>query len=67
MGILNGTCTYCEMPGQHSKGGPWGYACVGCKGTLTKWFRSGKYDKVTLKSARYDAIKGWVIGEDGQG
>lgn len=54
LSILDGRCKYCDVTGVRSKRGLWGFACIGCKGTLTRWHRSRKYTKDQLLAARYD-------------
>ena len=64
-----GRCCYCERPAAYNKQGQWGHACSGCKASLTKMLRSGKYgptyDKATkarLCQARYDwDSHKWVV------
>mgnify|MGYP003132627168 CR=1 FL=1 len=37
-------------------------ACSGCRGTLTRWFNSGKYNLKELLSAKYDHNSHkWII------
>ena len=62
----NPSCTYCGVPAAQNKQGQWGVACSGCKGSLTRRLRSGKYgptyDKATkerLMRTRYD----WTTGK----
>ena len=64
-----GTCDYCGIPAAHNKQGVWGPACSGCKGSLTRMLRSGRYGspyagntKRRLRTARYDWISNqWIV------
>ena len=54
-------CQYCGVPAEQNKQGNWAPACRGCKASLTKMLRSGKYGdtynkqtKMRLLAARYD-------------
>mgnify|MGYP005829355023 CR=1 len=63
-----GRCQYCGLPAAYNKQGQWGRACSGCKGSLTKMLRSGKYGptyakdtKERLRRMRYDPFSSkWV-------
>ena len=63
-------CRYCGYPAARNKQGQWGLACSGCKGSLTRRLRSGKYGptyanetKERLKQTRYDNWKEeWIEG-----
>ena len=65
-------CRYCGVSASYKKQGQWGLACSGCKGSLTRRLRGGKYgppdDKATIEGlirTRYDWRTGkWVEGLD---
>ena len=47
-------CKYCDAPvGSFNKAGKWFGACTGCKISLTKMLRSGKYTKDKLLNMRW--------------
>ena len=65
-------CTYCDLPlDVRNKQGQWGiFTCSGCKGSLTRMLRSGKYGptyskntKERLLQARYISGK-WVVPKE---
>ena len=64
----NSLCRYCGNPPANNKQGQWGRACSGCKGSLTRMLRSGKYGptyakatKERLKAMTYDHMTAkWV-------
>jgi hypothetical protein len=66
-------CVYCGNPPGNNKMGRWGRACSGCKGSLTRMLRSGKYGPTyaratadRLRRMVYDHLTGkWVDGTDG--
>ena len=70
--MLNLRCPYCDRPAAHNKQGQWGRACSGCKGSLTRMLRSGKYGptyaqatKEKLKAMRYDWLtEKWITPLD---
>lgn len=47
-----GRCPYCGRPAAQNKQGKWGRACSGCKGSLTRMLRSGKYGPAYAKETR---------------
>jgi len=65
-------CRYCGNPAANNKQGQWGQACSGCKGSLTRMLRSGKYGPTYAKATKkrlmgmvYDHLTGkWVDDED---
>ena len=66
---MYGSCVYCGVPAARNKQGAWGKACSGCKGSLTRMLRSGKYGptydfetRKKLRQARYDwEQRKWVL------
>jgi len=59
--LIPGRCRYCDRPAAFNKQGQWGQACSGCKGSLTRMLRSGRYGptyakatKERLRAMRYD-------------
>jgi len=64
-----GRCRYCGLP-VRNKQGRWGFACSGCKGSLTRMLRSGKYGPTYAKATRerlwrmrYDPVSSKWVGE----
>ena len=65
----NWDCIYCGTIAAYNKQGQWGVACSGCKGSLTRMLRSGRYGdtykratKERLKAARYNWDTGkWIV------
>jgi hypothetical protein len=65
-------CRYCGGPPANNKQGRWGRACSGCKGSLTRMLRSGKYGPTYAKATGdrllrmvYDHYTGkWVDASD---
>jgi hypothetical protein len=47
-----GDCRCCGRPAAQNKQGRWGVACSGCKGSLTRMLRSGKYGATYAKGTR---------------
>ena len=45
-------CQYCGNPPANNKQGQWGRACSGCKGSLTRMLRSGKYGPTYAKATK---------------
>jgi len=45
-------CRYCGNPPANNKQGQWGRACSGCKGSLTRMLRSGKYGRTYTKATK---------------
>jgi len=63
---MGARCRYCTIP-IRSKSGIWGRGCAGCKGTLTRWLRSGKYTKAQLLGATYSwETEKWTVLEEAQ-
>jgi ribosomal protein L37AE/L43A len=64
-----GRCPYCGSYAAPNKQGIWAPACSGCKGSLTKMLRSGKYGptynkatKARLLKARYSfRTRRWTV------
>ena len=62
-------CQFCGLPAEHNKQGNWSPACRGCKGSLTRMLRSGKYGdtynrqtKRRLMMARYNwDNRKWIV------
>ena len=71
---LQGNCRYCGIPAAYNKQGQWGRACSGCKGSLTKMLRSGKYGPTYEKATKerlldmvYDHLAGkWIDHSKGE-
>jgi hypothetical protein len=66
------TCRYCGNPAANNKQSQWGRACSGCKGSLTRMLRSGKYGpthakatKERLKGMVYDNLYGKWVDQEG--
>ena len=63
-------CRYCGYYSEGNTQGRWGVACSGCKGSLTKRLRSGKYGprnakatKERLMATRYEyTTRKWTEG-----
>ena len=68
--LIQMQCRYCGNPAAYNKQGQWGRACSGCKGSLTRMLRSGKYGLTYAKATRerllgmvYDNLTGkWQDG-----
>lgn len=66
-----GKCQYCHITTNINKQGVWGDACSGCKTSLTKMLRDGRfgstYDSKTkrrLLQAQFDwTTRKWVVPE----
>ncbi len=61
-----GYCNNCNSPNgfiiKNGRSKHWGMACSGCRGTLTRWFNSGKHSLDELLSAKYDhRHHKWII------
>ena len=58
-------CRYCGNPPANNKQGQWGRACSGCKGSLTRMLRSGKYGPTYAKATKerlMGMVYDWVSG-----
>ena len=52
-------CRYCGHPPAKNKQGQWGRSCSGCKGSLTRMLRSGKYGQTYVKATK-ERLRGMV-------
>ena len=65
---VKGYCKYCDVPNgfliKNGRSKHWGMACSGCRGTLTRWFNSEKYNLEELLSAKYShSAHKWIINK----
>jgi len=50
-------CQFCGLPAEHNKQGIWAPACRGCKISLTKMLRSGKYGETYNPTTKQRLLK----------